>query len=34
MNFHTNTKLFLVHFKTLHIRKCCISVSSSVCFVR
>jgi len=27
-------KLFWLHFKTLHIRKCSISISSSVCFAR
>jgi len=30
----SSTKLFWVHFKTVHIQKCSISISSSVCFTR
>jgi len=33
-NHETSTKQFWVKFKTLHIRKFSISISSSVCFTR
>jgi len=33
-NHETSTKLFLVKFKTLHIRKFSTSISSSVYFTR
>jgi len=33
-NYETSTKLFWVKFKTLHIRKFRISISSSVSFTR